>query len=115
MAKTKGALLSHDAQGTFADLLTYQKTGGVRHAHKKLQRKDPRSTGQLTRRASFQNIVSRWGLMTTSMKEVYNTRAKDAGFISGYHLYMSEQIIYPYPHCKFGGGVFGEYYKFGSN
>jgi hypothetical protein len=108
MAKTQGALFSEKAQGTLANLLTYQGRKGFRHCHKKLTRVDPATASQLSGRTKFADAVTAWQALTAEQKATYNAAAVEIGGLSGYNYFIRlqmEAVVVTYK--KFGSDTFG--------
>lgn len=108
MAKTVGALLSREAHGTLAGVITYQSNPRNKQAHKRLTRHDPETAAQLSRRSLFAAAVSAWQALSEAQKDVYRERASDTGGRSGYNIFISEYTpAPPVTYHKFGTDYFG--------
>jgi len=72
MAKLEGPLLSHDAHGTLAGILTYSKRKIVKQVRFQRKQKDVVSTDRTTNRTFFQDGVTAWHTLTDEQKQEWN-------------------------------------------
>lgn len=104
MAKTKGPLLSLDAHGTLADLLTYssKRSGSqVRLYNKPLK---PASAKQRGQRRLTEFLVAQWQNMSAGDKATWEANAAKSGLnLEGYHYFLREAQRNLYLHTGLVG------------
>jgi hypothetical protein len=109
MANATLPLLSAKAQGSIADVLTFQERCGRHKVRFQRKQKDAHSDNQIPRRALVIQGNATWASMTQPQKDVYNARAVGL-HMSGFNLYMSEflkQTTAPDQRSIFGQGTYG--------
>ena len=90
MAKIIAPLLSLEAKGTYAGVLTFSRHKGVSTARKKrisIAPPDPKTPIQLFNRDYFKSIVATWKALTTSDKETLDNLTIGVAY-SGFNLYV---------------------------
>ena len=91
MVKTIGPLLSLDAHGTVAGLLTFSKRRSCKQVRFQKKQTDVITTARTAHRNLFLFAITAWHTLTTEQKETYNVRARPLP-ITGYNLYIQEYI-----------------------
>lgn len=104
MAKTKNPLLSLDAHGSLADILTYshRKSGKqVRLYNKPLK---PASAKQRGQRRLTEFLIAQWQNMSAGDKATWETNAVKSGLkLPGYHYFLRETQRNLYLHHGLAG------------
>lgn len=92
MAKTKGALFSLQATGSFAGVVNYSFTNGKQVARLKANSMPPPTDQQVTHRAKIKDCSISWKNLTTVERAKWTAVALNNG-ITGYFLYTREWCI----------------------
>lgn len=114
MANAILPLLSAKAQGTIADVLTFQERKGRHKVRFQRKQKDAHSDNQIPYRALIIQGNATWKGMSLPQKEVYNVQAVGRP-MSGFNIFMSlfmKQTTPPDQRYIFGEGTSG-YFNFG--
>lgn len=99
MVKIKGPLLSQDAHGTVANLLTYSRRKSGQQVRKTNQPLADPSAKQIGHRRLVFFIICQWRTMSDADKATWTTNAKAAGnYLSGYHYFLQQALLDPYTH-----------------
>ena len=114
MANAILPLLSAKAQGTIADVLTFQERKGRHKVRFQRKQKDAHSDNQIPYRALIIQGNTTWRSMTQPEKEAYNVQAVGRP-MSGFNVFMSlfmKQTTPPEQRDIFARSTFG-YFNFG--
>ncbi len=113
MAKIKGGLFSISARGSIGDLITYQGRKHFAHVHKKPTPRNPQTTTQTANRTKFTETVATWHILTTAVKQTYDTLGHKFNNIPGFNTFIKLNFGNTTYWAKFGADKFGANKKFG--
>jgi hypothetical protein len=91
MAKLIGPLLSLNAHGTVADVLTFSKRKSGQQARYQHDQKDYTNPARDAQRTKFKNGIAWWKTLTDEEKSQYNTNAGPL-HLTGFDLFMRDWL-----------------------
>lgn len=89
MVKVAGPLMSADAKGTLADVLTYQGGFGKHRVTRKPGHRDVQSSGQVTQRVVFLAARDEWSWLSAAEKAEYDEVGQSFQ-MTGYNYFLKE-------------------------
>jgi len=91
MVKVNGPMFSLDASGTLGDAITFSKWKGRPYVRERVIPSNPKSGGQVGRRAMFRFLSQLWSSVATADQDTW-TALSDQLVASKFNAYMSENM-----------------------
>lgn len=88
MVKLNGPMFSLDASGTIANTVTFSKWKGRNYARERVIPSNPKSGGQVGRRAMFKFLTQHWETLATASQATWQNLA-DQLVVSRFNAYLS--------------------------
>lgn len=93
MARVTGPCFSVDASGQLAKTLVFAAWKGIRYVRRYLIPFNPNTAAQQLVRHAFTMYVAGWHLLTPTIQDDWDARAKELGYaMSGFNFYIQQSF-----------------------